>query len=281
MTGPSRRALLGGVSTAISAGLAGCLGGGGQSTPTTEASVIERTGFDGRFLVVELAPDHDVSRLNLIGPEGSAVAQTDVATGETKASLEILKVEPQPAMEHYTPGRHEIIAVQESDEVTREIELRPRFELIGIRQNRDPEYDSQLANLVFTISNTGTARSWVYDIAFSGAPYFAANSELSDRPGVPFMTQPEKNYEFIITPGANQEFVSSNPPFLFNEEDHDQCDGEYELTAKIGFPTNAPLKIDLRATMGGDLANVGLPDKHTCSKFSVSVVEVMTAKGDT
>lgn len=279
MTGRSRRAFLGSVGTALASGVAGCLGDGGASTATAGDDVIEDTSFDGRFLVVELAPDNEVSQLNLIGPEGSAVAQTNVAAGETRAKLELMKIQPEPSYKHYTSGIHELVAVTGNQEVSNNLELLPKFLLTDMSQYREGDKNSQLGNVKFTLKNTGTAPTWVYDIVFSGAPNSSANENLSGNPGVPLLTQPDEKQALVTEPGNERTYVSGNIPFLFENEEQQTCEGRFEISSKIGFPTLNPLSVRMRVDVGGEEQSAGLTGEYTCSNLEMEILEGGTSSG--
>ena len=109
----SRRQVLGGLGAISLSGLAGCARNSpsGESQPTTAGeSVIRGTSFEGMDLVVELRDGHDVSRLNLIAPDGTLFSGAEVATGVRTVRLPILSIEAGGASKHYTPGTHELVA---------------------------------------------------------------------------------------------------------------------------------------------------------------------------
>lgn len=272
--GFSRRQLLkAGLSTGAAA-LAGCASDGDPpgsppSTSLPDDSVFRDVSFEGPHLVVGLREDHGVTGLNLIAPDGSTFAQTDVATGATTVRLKILDVRNGL---HYSPGEHELVAVLEGGSESRVLKLNPELQVEEIRQYRQGSSASDLGKLAVILNNVGTAPTWVYDITYRNAPNETSNDPLADDPSIPQISQPETSEDLIISPDTEQTYVGSTVPFLFVNEGNQSCSGEREVTVLVGVAEGKPLEQGIRASIGGETRSAGLTGEYTCTSISVQLV---------
>lgn len=278
----SRRRLLAWSGTAIVGGLAGCAGNGNQEnnseSPATtsspsEDSVFEETRFDGPELVVTLSQDHDVSRLNLIAPDGSLYTQADVAEGATTVRLRVMDIQPGLGdYEHYNPGTYELTAVREESSQNRELEMQPNLQLTEASHYQE---GANRGNLALTIRNTGTGPTWPYQIVYRDAPNEAANAELNDRKGIPQFITPEDPVENIIGPGEAVDFVGNTPPIVFTDDDSTEqtCDGQaVEFVAVVGTVVGSSLEQTIEVSLNGERSGIGTSDTYTCSEITAELI---------
>lgn len=203
-------------------------------------------------MVVELAEGHSVKRLNMVGPDDSEFRSKNVAEGVSKLRIRILDIVPESGdYQHYTPGEYTLVAVSEDGNHSMSIQLEPTISLVEAKPFYSESKDA-IANASISISNTGTAPTWIYDIAFRNAPNSEAG-ELGSNPGTPgvYLIQPAESTEMIIGPGETVEFVSSQRPFLL--EDQSACDGgSYSgvVVAKTGTKREISEPIEVTFTSG-------------------------------
>ncbi|MDG5778324.1 hypothetical protein VB773_19665 [Haloarculaceae archaeon H-GB2-1] len=264
--------------------LAGCVGRGSQASDTgsqkTEQGAFETSTpsvftdlhFDGAALVVTLREEHTVERVNLIDPEGRLFRQADLSAGVTTVQLPVLDIEPGlGGYEHYIPGTHEVIAVAGEERYSTTVELQPALQVTDVAQYRDGDSPTDYGKLVVTVANTGSAPTWVYDVAYAGSPNFAANEKVSDGPGVPLLEYPTKERELLIASGEKQRYVGSSAPVLLSSDESSGCEGEtYEFTVSVGTAIGDVLTSSVQVTVGGELESAGMGGAHTCSNLSVS-----------
>ncbi|WP_276248581.1 hypothetical protein [Haladaptatus sp. YSMS36] len=229
--------------------------------------------FDGPYLVVELAPDHEVTQVNLIDAEGSLYTQSSVATGETRVQLRLLDIKPEGSdYEHYEPGSYTLVADTGSESFSRTLELKPELQIEDIAQYTDVSRPSDLGKLAVTVRNTGSGPTWVHHIVFENAPNVSANDTLGDDPGVVLLERPSEESELVIPPRQTRVFVSSAPALLFSDEENPGCGGEFQFTVLIGQAVGEPMKQDIRATVDGEVTSAGLTGEYTCSKVAVEIL---------
>lgn len=269
----SRRCVLGLGAGLVSAGLAGCMGSGGPSSgPPTEAaeSDISDVGFEGRFLVVRLADDHDVSRLNLIAPDGSLFGQADVEVGVTTARIELLDVKPERAgLKHYTPGVHELVTVSDAESASVDLELVPELRIVDVRQYRDGERASDFGKLVVEVENVGSGPTWVHSITYQDSPNFAANGELGGDPGTLSLEGVTDPNGSVLVPNQAKTFMGVNAPLLIPQESETSCDGFEEFTLFVESPVLPPLEESFRAELGGEIVSIGFTDEFSCTGVNI------------
>lgn len=270
----SRRRLLQAGVLAGTAALSGCLGDGERSTPTGSAGSddVQELSIDGSDLVVRLREDHAVTRLNLIGPDGERYAGTDVATGETQATIQLLDIQPGVGgYEHYEPGTHELATVTDEGSDSLDVDLVPDLRIVDVQQYRDGSRPSDLGKLAVTVENRGTGPTWVYDVTYQGAPNEQANIDLVSDPGVPQLEKPDTSGDFVVGSDAKQTFVSSTSPIVFREGAEQSCSGEITLNVILGLPEGSPLEADVSASLNGEIQPIGLDDEFTCNRISVEL----------
>jgi len=250
--------------------VAGCLNqgtaGGGLGSP----SVISETPISGRNLAVTLADDHEVSKLNLIGPDGSAFKSTAVQAGATQVEIELFSLRRGW---HYTPGKHELVAIRDEEEIaSKKIKLEPDLTIVDVSQYLGGEDDPQnRANVVVTVENRGTAPTWVYYLAFDETP----RATQDPRDGHPTTSPlqalelPRTKRETVIASGDSQKFLSKWPPFRFTGEQH--CRDmtiDFTLTIYTGIGDNKSQRC--RATLSGE--RIQELHKETCSDISIEML---------
>jgi len=264
-----RRFLASSLALAVSC-VAGCLNqgtaGGGLGSP----SVISETSISGRNLVVTLADDHEVSKLNLIGPDGSAFKSTAVQTGATQVKLELFDYRRGW---HYNPGTHTLLALDEDETelAETEIDLSPELEITEVKPySGGRPTPSNRANLLVTVENIGTGPTWVYDLGYKNSLNRDANRLLTNdyAKTVPLMNLdlPDEKSGIILDPGESTELLGTRPPLLLSEDDH--CNDlrvEFEVIVLCGAGKNA--RQDLVATLSGDPLKANF--RETCTEISV------------
>ncbi|WP_135303741.1 hypothetical protein [Haloarcula amylovorans] len=221
-------------------------------------------------IVLELA-DENVTHASLIAPDGTAAQSKQIEPGVRTVKFPILRFDPPWGdVKHYTPGTHEVVLVVDETEVTRSVSLVPELRITDISQYRDGETVSDLSKLVFTIENTGTAATWIYDIAFEGAPNFAADGTISDQSAYPDLEFPMTGDELTIAPGASQQYIAHSWPLALPET-APRCEGtEYPFTARLGAADGSILTADLSPQFNGNPSTVGFADDTVCSNVSLS-----------
>jgi hypothetical protein len=281
---PTRRAYLRaglGIGVATLAGCATRSGNGSTATDEArqaepDAGPFEELSFEGGDLVVALTPDHGLSGVNLIASDGTIFEQASIATGVEAVRIPVL--DPQPddgGYRHYTPGVHELVGLDaEGDEAgTRTVPMEPEIGLIGVEQYRTGDRASDFGSLVVTVENTGTAPTWVYDIAYRGAPNFAANTELGENPGVFSVSAIPETESVLIPPDGQSSYIDATSPLLFSGKNFAGCSGEIEFAILIATANGDMLGARVAGTIEGETLPVGLLDEYVCSEVAVSVAE--------
>lgn len=222
-------------------------------------------------LVVSLVTDHDVSTLTLVGPDGQAVVEQSVATGERTVPLSILDIDPElSGYEHYTPGAHELV-VETADETNRTtVPLEPDLQVTAVEQYTDGESAAELGNLAITVENTGTGPTWIHDITYSDAPNVAANGELSNDPGVPLFTIPDSTHQLVVSPGESQRFVDPDSPLLFSNDGEVDCGQQSaQFKAYVAHPTGEPLTRSINVRGTDQSESVSVSGGRVCENTTV------------
>lgn len=268
---PGRRHLLRTVGAGLATGLAGCLGGGSSTplpTPTAD-SVFEAVSIEDGTLVVDLREDHDVSRLNLIAPNGTLFESVDVAVGQTRARLQILEVSRESTSYfHYSPGVQTLVAVIGESTEELEIDLRPDPYITDIQQNRGGE-GSDFANVIVSIENRGTAPTWVHDITFENAPNFTANDEISTKPGLLFVENADEIDDLILQTGEVHRYTDQSNPLLFREREERDCNITLQMTLQVVTVVNGVLSEEIRVNFGGEALTTNIPGEYTCNEIEI------------
>lgn len=273
----TRRRFLGALSASGLAGLAGCSNTptGSTSTATTPepGQPIQETSFEGEYLVVRLADDHEVSRVNLIDPNGELFTQATVAQGETTVRLQILDMGNYGTnAEHYPPGDYEIVSVAEESTSKFSLSLEPKLELIDVAQFSEPEGPGDHGKLTITLKNSGNAPSWVYDVAYQGSPNYVANRALQDDRGHLLLSRFEKPADAIIYPGETGSFIGTSVPLLFRERG--QCtERDFQFQIEVGRATGKPLSREIKARTSGEPQSSAFSNAYTCEFVDVKLVD--------
>ena len=278
----TRRTVLATGAGAFFATLAGCTGrsevppGGSSSSgggPPDGSSVFEDISFDGGSMVVQLREGHDVSQVNLIAPDGTGVAQTEVPTGATTVRIKLLAIRQGNAL-HYSPGVHKLVAITDSDTVSIDLELRPNIQIIDVWRPRVVDGNDDYGRIELRISNTGTAPTWIYDIAYKQPPNISADTDLSSDPGILHLNGLESSEDAIIQPGTAKNYIGNHLPLVFPEKDDSECSNQtYIFSVLIGVATGEVLQKKIQATVAGEPKSVGVVGKYACSEVSVDHIE--------
>ncbi|WP_436932437.1 twin-arginine translocation signal domain-containing protein [Halosimplex halobium] len=264
----SRRQLLKGGIAVATAGVAGCSSLGPVGNVASTAT-IQETSISGSALAVEFKEDHDVTKLNLIGPSGSLFRSTEVATGATSAELGLFDYRRGW---HYTPGEHSLVAISDDEEVaSKTFPLEPQLEITEVQPySGGRPTPSNRANLLVTVENTGTGPTWVYYVGYEDALDRDANhiptNDYAKTVPLQNLEKPESKEDVLLEPGVSSELLGTDSPFLLANEDH--CDSytvELSVLVLSGIGTNARER--LRATLTGEQISANFAS--TCSEISV------------
>jgi hypothetical protein len=169
---PSRRTVLTGLATGGLAAVAGCTsdddpsaaGDGDSPADGTSSGPLRGITVEGYTLVITLREGADIDRVNVIAPDGSAVASREVIGGQTRLEIELDR--------EYQPGSYEVVV--EPDGGTT-VSLQPEIEVtgLGVGANYPEKMPDGLKNTAgseawVTIQNSGTGPATVSDLAFRG-----------------------------------------------------------------------------------------------------------------
>ena len=266
-----------GVGAGVLTGIAGCTSGESDSqtgpppnatTPPSD-SVVEALHFTGPDLVVRLAEDHDVTRLNLITPEGATFEATRVAQGATEARLRLIS----KAGKTYSAGQYELIAIAEPASESIPIELQPAVQVVEVRPEVDEEGYST-GRLVVSVTNTGTGPTWVYNIGFRNAPYRNAPAVIDGNASVDTtFAKPAPDEEFL-PPETTRDFLKRRGVLVVGDNDGVSCEGaSTELTVVVQTPHGDVVQ-PVRAQLSG---GVYIDDpgalQHPCRDVRVELLE--------
>ncbi|WP_313696131.1 hypothetical protein [Halorarum halobium] len=253
----SRRRLLTWSGTALLSGIAGCSStdspGNGTGSPAGSPSppvdsVFEDVGFAGPNLVVTLAEDHDVDRLNLIAPDGSTFRQTAVAEGATTAELQILF----KSGGSYDTGEYELVAVKGESTDSMAIELRPEINVVDVEPELDEDDRNSTGRLFVTVENTGSGPTWVYNIGFRNAPYANAPDVIEGNGVVDTkFERPQDPQEEFLQPNEEQRFLKGRGVLIISDDDAVSCEGgTVEITIVVQTP-HEDIEQPIRAGLSG------------------------------
>ncbi|NLV03610.1 hypothetical protein [Haloferax volcanii] len=203
----------------LSAGLAGCLNGSGETSDGTttpnddsdEQGILRQVAVEGTELGVEHSSEADVDRVNLIQPNGELFGTREVAAGVQQVSFEIGTA--------YDPGEYWVIAVHGEETVAEtSVKIRPQLEIVNVglfRNNPDKPWDE-----VYGESETNRRKDSeaFVSIRNSGTGPDAATSLrfLSDVPNPAENPRNEGIYEadeVVIPAGGVRDVYSSSLPF--------------------------------------------------------------------
>ena len=280
----SRRRLIAWSTTALLSGVAGCSGTNNPSNGTESStgspsppadSVFKGVEFSGPNLVVSLAEDHDVDRLNLIAPDGSTFEQTAVAEGATTAELQIL----YKSGGSYDTGEYELVAVRGESSDTMSVELRPEISVSDVEPEVDEDDQNSTGRLFVTVENTGPGPTWVYNIGFRNAPYSNA-PEVIEGDGVADtrFELPQNPQQEFLQPDSEQRFLKGRGVLIISDDDSVSCEGgSIELTVVVQTPhgdIEQPVRADLS---GGYHIDDQAAVQHPCKNVDI---ELLSGGGD-
>ncbi|CDK39190.1 uncharacterized protein domain protein [Halorubrum sp. AJ67] len=275
----SRRRLLACSGTALLSGVAGCLGTNtarnGTESPTGSPSppidsVFEEIEFVGPNLVVTLAEDHDVDRLNLISPDGGTFEQVTVTEGVTTAEFQIL----YKSGGSYDTGNYELVAVRGESSDTMSVELRPEISVVDVEPDVDVDDQNSTGRLFVTVENTGTGPTWVYNIGFRNAPYSNA-PEVIEGDGVADtrFERPQDPQQEFLQPNTEQRFLKGRGVLIISDDDSISCEGgSIELTVVVQTPhgdIEQPIRADLS---GGYHVDDQAAVQHPCENADIELL---------
>jgi hypothetical protein len=276
----SRRNVLRALGGAAMVGLAGCSRSQADPVSSTDVgggepgSVFQSLSFDLGDLVIGLPEDHGVSRISLVEPGGTVFASVSPDFAATTARMAIADPEiGDTDYVHYTPGVHELVAKIGDKTERRAIDLKPNVAITGIRLNGSGESLLDPGKLVVQIENSGSAPTWAHDITFEEAPNWAADTPLSDFPGIPFMgAVPIESV--VIPPGGKQEYVSNSAPAVFDEESSVECAGEeFVFEILVGIATGEVLSTSVRLTAEGNPGSGTTGGQFVCGNSGIEVID--------
>lgn len=235
--------------------------------------MFQNIGFEGQQLVLDLAEDHSVERVNLIGPEGDNFNYSNVKAGETVVSIPLLNISPNN-LQHYSAGIQTLVAVTDDSERSTEIELRPELSITGVKQHSGEQPKSK-GNVVVTVENDGTGPTWIYDVYFENAPRSQA-SNTGDGRGSPslYLKNPDSKAKTILHPGDSGQFVGQYPPFIFPNKS--ACNsGNYSAKVAVVAGNDMAESRQMKAELSGGSVPadaVGHGDYYACKEGSFKLV---------
>lgn len=272
----SRRSLLRAGAVGVVASVAGCAGQSKSppSTPTDAAGqskLVDAIEFDVGDLLLRLVSDHDVSRVNLIDPNGELFTSASVATGQRTVRLQILDIDlGLGGYTHYTPGQHEIVLVRDGTSDTLSIDLRPEVAITDIKQYRQGTRDSDYGRLAVTVKNSGTGPTWVYEINYQDSPNYAANGGSLHDPGVVTFEKDRTPEHLVIPPSGSRTYVGTQNPLMFPGDGEMTCNGDFHFQVMVGVATGQILTREITAKPTGEAISAGYKE-HVCTNSTISL----------
>jgi hypothetical protein len=251
MSNLTRRQVLGTVAAGGAVGIAGCAGGnnGGGGGLTNAFDSVE---IDGDQLVVQLAGDA-TSTVNVIGPGGTpSLGSKSVATGQTKVTFDLLT--------QYTPGEHEIVAVDSEDNqigsttqrLNPEVDLE---KLVTYDMDPDTEWpDTAILDSqgLMTLSNSGNAPARLYYITYDNVPRWsdAAEERTKNRPGVVGFRDRDNDAITSVSPGTT---VTGATGSVFGTSSVDfDCGGTSSATVVVGYQGEESFEFEIKSEQIGE-----------------------------
>jgi hypothetical protein len=219
---PSRRTVLTGLATGGLAAVAGCTsdddpsaaGDGDSPADGTSSGPLRGITVEGYTLVITLREGADIDRVNVIAPDGSAVASREVIGGQTRLEIELDR--------EYQPGSYEVVV--EPDGGTT-VSLQPEIEVtgLGVGANYAEKMPEALGNtrgdeVWLTIQNSGNTPAVLTGLAFrGGVPN--PTKEILDSTNVSGIFTRESGSRntrgVTLSAGEQQTVFSSTLPFTF------------------------------------------------------------------
>ncbi|WP_440992300.1 hypothetical protein [Haloarchaeobius baliensis] len=264
---PSRRALLASGAGLIGTVLAGCLGGGDDGTannstspgsvPVPDDSPVADVEVTTTDVVVSLEPDSDVSRLNLIAPDGTAFARRTVTAGATTVRLPIIEHGEETFWgARYSPGTHELVAIHDGETERIAVPLEPDVRVRAVEPVYDDEDSIPTGNLELTLENIGTGPTWVYQIAYDDSPSGRADYSLGEIRDSPNLTAPSEVEETTLAGGEAKTYIGGVAPLRYRNLEGPPCTSTpVEFRMMVGLGLGDPIDIDLTVRLSGEEVN--------------------------
>jgi len=264
-----RRFLRHGLAVAA-AGVAGC-SSLGPAGGVGETATIRETSVSGASLVVDLKEDHDVTKLNLVGPSGSLFRSTSVATGTNSAEIQLFDYSRGW---QYSPGEHSLVAVNDEDEeiTSTTVPLEPEIEITDVEQYTSGRpTPSNRGNLLVTVENKGTGPTWVYYVGYENALHPPANriptNDYAKTSPLLNLDRPESKSETILEPDDTTQLLGTNSPLLLSSED-DCTDLSVDLTVIVASGVGKNGQKDIQVTLSGEPIRANF--RGTCDEIEIS-----------
>ena len=154
------------------ASITGCIG---NILPGDEPSVFKSISREETDLVVNLRPDANIQRVNLITPDGKQANYETLASGESRTTLSLLNRSFAQVKYAYTPGDNTLVAINgNGDQHEKEVPLKPRLaakniSFLGKEKSGNYTEHERYTNPVIAIQNTGTAPALIIESAVQGS----------------------------------------------------------------------------------------------------------------
>lgn len=275
----SRRTILAWSGATMLTGLAGCAGSDGPGNRTASApasspavvSAVREIQFEGPNLVVLFDADHEVSRLNLIAPDGSTYRQTGVEAGATRAELQILS----KTGDSYTAGQHELVAVSGESSESMPIELRPAIDVVDVQPELDDDDRNSTGRLLVTVENAGSGPTWIYNIGFRNAAYQNA-PQVIDGDGVADTTfeRPEDPMNEFLAPGTARVFLKRRGVLVISDDDDVTCAGGTADVTVVVQTSHGDVEQPIRARLsGGYHVDDEAAIQHPCQDVDIELLD--------
>ena len=167
-----RRRLLRAGAVLSATSITGCVG---KILPGDEQSVFKSINRRGTNLAVNLRPDANIQRVNLITPNGKQANYATLSSGESRAILSLLNRDFAQVKYAYTPGDNTVVAIdRDGDQHEKEVPLKPRLaaksiSLLGEERSGNYTEHERYTNPVIAIQNTGTAPALIIESAVQGS----------------------------------------------------------------------------------------------------------------
>lgn len=276
----SRRCLIAWSTTALLSGVAGCSGTNNPSNGTESStgspsppadSVFQGIEFSGPNLVVSLAEDHDVDRLNLIASDGSTFEQATVAEGASQVEMQIVSKTGGT----YSAGEYDLVAVIGESSESMTVELQPELQVVEVEPEVDEDDSYSSGRLFVTVENVGTGPTWVYNIGFRNAPYRNAPDVIEgDDVADTTFEQPEDPDKEFLRPETERTFLKRRGVLVIDDNDDVSCEGDTaELTVVVQTP-HGDIEQPIRAQLSG---GYHIDDQgaiqHPCREVQIELVD--------
>jgi hypothetical protein len=191
------------------------------SATSDEAAAFERIGVDGQTLVIQLAADADLNRVNVISPDGSEFASRDVPTGVSTVEVELGV--------RYVPGQYRVVGVSDGASTARQdIDISPDLTItdLGVGANHldmmpDERGQFQRFEAWVQIKNQGKGPIAIEKLLLlGGVPNptreLETASEEEDVSGIFDANQGQGELDrVILDPGAETILFTNTLPFSF------------------------------------------------------------------